>query len=74
MISLNRFSICGFEINKLFWGHQDIFVLCFYFIFLTSYELTSFRRLTISAFLPAKPEEEPLYSLPPDSYPSSIPG
>uniref|UniRef100_A0AAX7VGC0 Tight junction protein 3 n=1 Tax=Astatotilapia calliptera TaxID=8154 RepID=A0AAX7VGC0_ASTCA len=25
--------------------------------------LTSFRRLTISAFLPAKPEEEPLYSL-----------
>uniref|UniRef100_A0A3P8NSJ8 Tight junction protein 3 n=1 Tax=Astatotilapia calliptera TaxID=8154 RepID=A0A3P8NSJ8_ASTCA len=52
----------------------NIFVLFFYFIFLTSYELTSFRRLTISAFLPAKPEEEPLYSLPPDSYPSSIPG
>uniref|UniRef100_A0A669CF88 Tight junction protein 3 n=1 Tax=Oreochromis niloticus TaxID=8128 RepID=A0A669CF88_ORENI len=36
--------------------------------------LSRYRRLTISAFLPAKPEEEPLYSLPPDSYPSSIPG
>uniref|UniRef100_A0A7N6FC42 Tight junction protein 3 n=1 Tax=Anabas testudineus TaxID=64144 RepID=A0A7N6FC42_ANATE len=36
--------------------------------------ILSSSSLTFSISLPAKPAEEPLYSLPPDSYPSSNPG
>ncbi|XP_008298332.1 tight junction protein ZO-3 isoform X2 [Stegastes partitus] len=35
---------------------------------------TSAGSLSIPASLPSKPTEEPIYSLPPDSYPSSNPG